>query len=190
MFDADAISEDVLQRVRRHAQFIHAGLYSSSHLPVLPDQHSSSPLEVDIRHLVSIANGDLDRARVDATTVADVLEQVQRVVDILFARAYGLSLPSIPPSFWTTSGVGQVIAYVQAWLRHDDLITFTQAAHVLFPALAQENVQAARMRVKRLTEQGKLMQYIDPSATNPTQQVRVSRQAIEALQAVRQERVA
>jgi hypothetical protein len=184
MFDADVIVEDVLQRVRRHVQLIHSALYSSSQLPVFPDLLQASPLQEDIRHLVSIANGELDRALVDADTVADVLEQVQRVLDTLFARAYGLSIPSIPASFWTAPGIGQVIAHVQAWLRHDDLISYTQAAHVLFPSLAQENVQAARMRVKRLTEQGKLMQYVDPSAANPTQQVRVSRQAVEALQAV------
>jgi hypothetical protein len=39
------------------------------------------------------------------------------------------------------------------------------------------------MRVKRMVERGELMSYVDPSEPNPTQQVRLSRQAIEALRA-------
>jgi hypothetical protein len=72
---------------------------------------------------------------------------------------------------------------VQAWLRHDDLIGYTEAAQLLFPDLAQANIQASRMRVKRMVERGELMMYIDPSEPNPTQQARLSRQAIEALRA-------
>jgi hypothetical protein len=72
---------------------------------------------------------------------------------------------------------------VQAWLRRDDRIGYTEAAQLLFPELAQANIQAARMRVKRMVERGELMMYIDPSEPNPTQQARLSRQAIEALHA-------
>lgn len=38
------------------------------------------------------------------------------------------------------------------------------------------------MRVRRLVERGKLLSYIDPAEANPTQQMRVSRQAVEAMQ--------
>jgi hypothetical protein len=76
-----------------------------------------------------------------------------------------------------------VLARAQAWLRHDDLISLTEAAQLLFPGIADTNLQAARMRVKRLTERGELMVYLAPDEPNPTQQARVSRQAINALQA-------
>jgi len=39
------------------------------------------------------------------------------------------------------------------------------------------------MRVKRMVERGELMIYVDPGEPNPTQQARLSRQAIEALHA-------
>ena len=183
MFDVDAITEDVLGRVRRHTQLLQAALYPLPAVPALPNA-SQSPLRTDIARLVAIANGAIDRAQADADTVADVLELVQRVLDILFAQPYQSTLPRIPASFWADPPIGQALAHVQAWLRHDDLISYTEAAQALFPTLAQHNLQAARMRLKRLTEAGTLMQYRDPSATNPTQQVRVSRQAVEALRAI------
>jgi hypothetical protein len=70
---------------------------------------------------------------------------------------------------------------VQAWLRRDDLISYTEAAQILFKDLAGQNIQAARMRIKRLVERGELMSYLALDEANPTQQVRVSRQAVEAL---------
>jgi hypothetical protein len=184
MFDPDAIAEEVLGRVRRHTRLVQTALYAPPALPALPDNDGPAPLRSDIERLVVIANGAVDRRLADVDSVADVLELVQRVLDILFAQAYETTLPRIPASFWASPGIGQVLAHVQAWLRHDDLISYTQAAQLLFPSLAQQNVQAARMRIKRLTEGGTLMLYRDPSTPNPTQQVRVSRQAVEALRAV------
>jgi hypothetical protein len=72
-------------------------------------------------------------------------------------------------------------------LRRDDLISFSEAAQILFPVLARTNLQAARMRLKRLAERGDIMIYLAPDEPNPTQQVRVSRQAVEALRAAEQD---
>lgn len=47
--------------------------------------------------------------------------------------------------------------------------------------LAGQNIQAARMRIKRLVERGELMSYVALDEANPTQQMRISRQAVEAL---------
>ncbi|GAB4432204.1 MAG: hypothetical protein Fur0044_29750 [Anaerolineae bacterium] len=61
------------------------------------------------------------------------------------------------------------------------MISYTEAAQILFKDLAGQNIQAARMRLKRLVERGELMSYLALDEVNPTQQVRVSRQAVEAL---------
>jgi len=95
-------------------------------------------------------------------------------------------LDAIPGSFRTQSDIGQVMGQVQAWLRRDDLITYAAAAHILFSALVKENIQAARMSIKRLVERGKLMSYVDLDEANPTQQTRVSKLTVEALLAAKQ----
>ncbi|MBE7474653.1 MAG: hypothetical protein HS114_36440 [Anaerolineales bacterium] len=61
------------------------------------------------------------------------------------------------------------------------MISYTEAAQILFKDLAGQNIQAARMRIKRLVERGELMSYLALDEVNPTQQVRISRQAVEAL---------
>lgn len=78
-------------------------------------------------------------------------------------------MEAIPASFWTQSAMGQVMGRIQAWLKRDDLITSTAVARILFRELAKENIQAARMRVKRLVEGGKLMSYVALYEANPTQ---------------------
>jgi hypothetical protein len=183
MFDASAITQDVVQRVARHQQQIDRSLTWPSNGETVASGRAASPLHDDIALFVEIANGALDRAAMSDQQVGDVIERFQRLLDLLFMPASGFYAYSIPPAFWNQTSIGQALAHVQAWLRHDDLIGYTDAAQLLFPALAQTNIQAARMRIKRLTERGELMSYIDPSIANPTQQARVSRQAIEALRA-------
>ncbi|MCQ3980105.1 MAG: hypothetical protein DPW09_42350 [Anaerolineae bacterium] len=67
------------------------------------------------------------------------------------------------------------------WASRTNLISYTEAAQILFKDLAGQNIQAARMRIKRLVERGELMSYLALDEVNPTQQVRISRQAVEAL---------
>ncbi len=142
-----------------------------------------TPLHADIALFIQIANGHLDRSEADDQAIGEIIEHLQQFLDLLFLPAHGRLMYSVPTSFWTEPGIGQVLVRVQAWLRQDDLISFTEAAQLLFPTIADNNIQAARMRIKRLTEQGTLMVYIDPNEPNPTQQTRVSRQAVEALHA-------
>jgi hypothetical protein len=122
----------------------------------------------------------------DEQVIGATIERLQNLLDLLFLPANGQYSYRIPATFWTDPGIGQVLARVQAWLRHDDLISFTEAALLLFPELAHTHIQAARMRVKRLTERGELMVYSAPDEPNPTQHARVSRQAIEAIRAAEQ----
>ena len=183
MFEVTTIADDVVSRITQHYHQI-------GHSLVWPDTNRSrsparppTPLHADIARFVHIANGDLDRATADDQTIGELIERFQNLLDLLFLPANGQYTYRIPATFWGEAGIEQVLARVQAWLRHDDLISLSEAAQVLFPTLAETNLQAARMRVKRLTERGDLMIYLAPDEPNPTQQARVSRQAIEALQA-------
>ncbi len=181
MFDIDAITRDVINRVLTHYRQVGQHLYwdGSSDSPDRPFQ--SSPLYDEIKLLVRVANGEFDRVTVGDQTVGQVIDTLQSIIDLLFARASGSYPYTIPISFWSQSGIGQVLAHVQAWIRHDDLISYTEAAHILFSELAQQNIQAARMRIKRLVNRGELMSYVALDEANPTQRMRVSRQAVEAL---------
>jgi hypothetical protein len=183
MFDATTITNDVVNRMSQHYQRIGQSL-------AWPDTDSCSsavqpptPLHADIARFVQIANDEQDRTTADDQTIGELIERFQNLLDLLFLPATGQYAYRIPASFWSESGIGQVLARVQAWLRHDDLISLSEAAQLLFPEIARSNLQAARMRVKRLTERGDLMTYLAPDEPNPTQQARVSRQAIEALYA-------
>jgi hypothetical protein len=181
MFDADAISHEVINRVLSHHQKIGRYLYRDGSADSPTEPFRSSPLRDEVVSLVRIANGEIDRATADEQMVGAIVESVQRMIELLFVRAdesYGYS---IPDTFWLQPGIGQVLAHVQAWLRGDDLIGYTEAAHLLFDDLAEENIQAARMRVRRMAERGTLMSYVDPDEANPTRRMRVSRQAVEAL---------
>jgi hypothetical protein len=181
MFDQDKIAHDVINRVLSHYRQLGQQLYENekNESPDMPFQ--SSPLLTKIRLLVQVANGEFDRATTEDQIIGDIVDVLQDTIDLLFSRASGPYAYTIPASFWSQSGIGQVLARVQAWLRRDDLIGYTEAAQILFKDLAGQNIQAARMRIKRLVERGELMSYIALDEVNPTQQVRVSRQAVEAL---------
>jgi len=183
MFDVTVIADDVVNRITQHYHHIGQSLaWPDTNQPSYP-AHPPTPLHADIARFVQIANGDLDRATADNQTIGELIERFQNLLDLLFLPANGQYTYRIPATFWSQPGIGQVLARVQAWLRHDDLISFTDAAQLLFPGIARTNMQAARMRVKRLAERGDLMIYLAPDEPNPTQQARVSRQAVEALQA-------
>ena len=182
MFDVTTITDDVVQHVTQHYRQIGRSL-SWPPAEAGATRAFATPLHADIARFVQIANGELDRTTVDDQTLGEIIEHFQRLLDLLFAPASGFYAYAVPASFWTQTAIGQALAHVQAWLRRDDLIGYTEAAQLLFPDLAQANIQASRMRVKRMVERGELMMYIDLSEPNPTQQARLSRQAIEALRA-------
>lgn len=186
MFDSNTITHDVVTRVTQHYRKIGKKLEWEEDTMEI-DVEYPTPLHEDIALFLRIANDEMDRTEVDDQTIGDIVERLQQFLDLLFLPAHGRLTYSIPSSFWTEPGIGQVLVRVQAWLRQDDLISFTEAAHILFPELAESNIQAARMRIKRLTEGGALMVYLDPDESNPTQHTRVSRQAVEAFRAAGQE---
>ena len=183
MFDSSTIADDVVRRMVLHYQRIGRSLAWPDTGATPSRAQPPTPLHADIARFVAIANDEHDRATADDQTIGELIERFQHLLDLLFLPANGQYSYRIPATFWNEPGIGQVLARVQAWLRQDDLITLTEAAQLLFPNVADTNLQAARMRVKRLTERGELMVYLAPDEPNPTQQARVSRQAINAIQA-------
>jgi hypothetical protein len=186
MFDVASLAEPIVQRVNQQYTVFARALQWSSPDSARTQERPPTPLHADLALFVTIANGELDRDAVDDQLLGDIIERFQRLLDLLFKPVSGYYGYSIPPNFWTTTSLGHVLARVQAWLRRDDLMSYTDAAHLLFPDMAGTNPQAARMRVKRLVERGVLQGYSDPHETNPTQQSRISRQAAEALKAAGQ----
>jgi hypothetical protein len=183
MFTLSVVLDDVDSRLRAHTARLHQQLALAMLPPTPRTAGMPSPLRDDLTLLVGIANGALDRHSADAACVGEVVDCVGRVIDLLFTPPFGHQVATLPDLIWTQPGIGQVLAHVHAWLRQDDLIGLTEAAQILFPDLAANNLQAARMRVKRLVARGVLMAYVDPSETNPTRQTRVSRQVVAALRA-------
>jgi hypothetical protein len=179
MFEQEAIEQDLSRHLYRRYSQIHEALYRSQ-VPPKP-AYDEGRLHQNLGVLIAVANGTMKRSEASEDQIADILEMTEQLIDLLFGRVYDQPLGSLPPYFWNETSVGQMLAHVQAWLRQDDLISLSDAAQLLYPELAETNLQAARMRVKRLTEQGRLMQYRDLRVHNRMQQLRVSRQAVEAL---------
>lgn len=184
MFDPHTITAQLTQRVSQHQQRL------ARYLAAAPlADGSATPLAEDVALFVRIASGEIDRDRMDEEQIGVIIERFQGLLDLLFTPAGGTDSYQVPAKFWTETPIGQVLTHVQVWLRRDDLISYTDAAHILFPDMAASNLQAARMRVKRMAERGLLQSYADPRASNPTQQMRVSRMAAEALRAAEQHRL-
>lgn len=186
MFDTNTLTADIVGRVQSQAARLSGSLRWPPGLEGPERDQYPGPLHADIDLFVRIANGQIERRQADDELIGLAVERLQALLDALFLPAYGRAAYQVPPAFWREPGIGQVLARVQAWLRRDDLIGLTEAAQLLFPELARDNLQAARMRLRRLVNRGALMSYIAPDEPNPTQQLRVSRQALEALAAAQQ----
>ncbi|MBZ0305667.1 MAG: hypothetical protein K8I82_06330 [Anaerolineae bacterium] len=175
MFDSKQLTQEVLQQMTAHfAHLVHTLLQDKTNLPRLVTDdwaavidHLTS-LKQDIRLLTQIANGDIPGDLADDDLMNDVSQAIESVCRALFSSPRQYTIPS---AFWNTE-LGRVIQHCQVWLRGDDLISYTEAAELLWP---QESVQAARMRLKRMVERGELTAYTDPQENNPQHAARVSR---------------
>lgn len=182
MFDADRITRDVIQQMSGYLGRFLRTLFPTGELPpalsetdwqALLDRPNA--LSNDIRRLVRVANGDIPADQADDLFMEDVQDSIRSVCKTLFAAPGSPHAYEIPPLFWGTE-LGRVVRHCQLWLRGDDLITYTEAAEILFP---DADLQIARMRIKRMVERGELTAYIDPRENNPQHAARVSRQEVE-----------
>jgi hypothetical protein len=185
MFDPDEIARDVIQQLSGYlAQLVKTLLRDKANLARLEAEDwdkvvtELSPLKGSTAR---VANGDIPGDLADEDLIGDVEDAIDSVCSQLF-RAPGSSRQyTVPPTFWNTP-LGQVIRHCQVWLRGDDLITYTEAAELLWP---DDDIQAARMRIKRLIERGMLSGYMEPRENNPQRAARVSR--LEVLEQLERE---
>ena len=131
-----------------------------------------TPLQRDLKLLIAVANGELNRSDAGVRRVELALG---RVTDMLLGNALQLNAP-IPDDFWATD-VGTLVSRVRWWISIDDLITISNAAALAFG----ENNQANRMRISRAIDNGLLEWVPDPSVANPQQNRRVLRPQVERL---------
>jgi hypothetical protein len=178
MFDPDEITQDVIRQLNSHlAQLVKTLLRDKANLVRLATENwdqvaaELSPLKGEIRLLTRVANGDFPGDLADENLIEDVENAIDSVCSRLFLTPGSPYQLAIPAAFWDTS-LGQVIRHCQVWLRGDDLITYTEAAELLWP---DDDIQAARMRIKRLVERGVLSSYTEPRENNPQRNARVSR---------------
>lgn len=179
-YNVNEITQQTLGQVSSYlARFLQATFIGGADLtpaldPATPWQasiYTLSPLAEQIRELVAYANGEAPASELIADTI-------QRVAEVLFVAPGDGNAYDIPDHFWS-SPLGQVIRTCQVRSRGDDLITYTEAARLLWPDL---DPQVARMRLQRMVERDDLTHYTDPAEPNPQRAGRLSRAEIEALQ--------
>lgn len=108
--------------------------------------------------LVDVANGTVDRQTADAAFVEHVMEALRHVCLTLFS-APKTDHVSIPFTFWTEPGLGRVCSEVIQWAHGDDVITFTEAAQLLYADADQQSQAALVARIRRLVAAGTLESY-------------------------------
>jgi hypothetical protein len=175
MFDPERIVEDVARQTSAYLNQFLKGIGETTWDGVI---RRDSPLVEDIRLLVQVANNDIPGDLADEDFMNDVETAIDSVCRKWFSSPGNPHQYEIPAKFWNTE-LGQVIRHCQLWLRGDDLITYTEAAGILWP---DDDVQVARMRIKRMVERGELTGYSDPQESNPQHAARVSRGEIEQRQ--------
>lgn len=184
MFDAKTVTEDVLAQVGWHVTRLGMRLsWGGAFDPgIMMEAYKSCPLHEEIRILVQVANGEIDRETAEDLQIGEIAETVQDVVEFLCAPPYGANVYRVPSSFWGTP-IGEVVALCQAWLQGEDLISYDQAARMLFADEypADLSQKAAVARVRRLVEREELRRYVAPDEPNPTHSGRVSRREVENL---------
>lgn len=129
-----------------------------------------SPLQLDLKLLIGVANGEYSRTDANVRRVQLALT---RLLGLLLGNALQ-SKATIPEDFWRTDP-GVVVSRVRWWISADDLITISNAAALAFG----ENNQANRMRIARAMDNGLLEWVPDPSVANPQQNRRVLRSQVE-----------
>lgn len=152
MFDPDAIVHEVINLVQAHHQRIGSYLYANG-IATLPEAlQQPGPLRDDILLLVNVANGELERDRVDEYTLKQIVRLVEHIVNLLFVPPGGIQSAPIPGDFWLQSGIGQVLTHVQAWLQQDDLISQMVGRSMLLPMEEprHEKPRLPKLRAKSL----------------------------------------
>lgn len=185
MFNSKEIILEVVGAMLRHLQTQLGELYfgGAEIQPLIPVSHwqiapyEQSPIAEQIALLVQVANGEYAPAsESDASIVGEIAETIQNLCETLFVTPFGANSYEIPASFWNTP-LGQVVMHCQLWLRSDELISLSEAAHLLRGSAEGRHL----VYINDLIKRGKLTRYSDPHEANPQRAGRVSRAEVEAL---------
>lgn len=178
MFDSNRIIQDIKAKIDIYVNKILKKLMDNDSVSITYQGDTEQKLSVDddIHLLVKIANSDIPGDLADDIILGDVEDSINTVLNLLFASPGNLHHYAVPDQFWHTE-LGKVIRHCQLWLRGDDLINYTEAAAILYP---DDEVQVARMRIKRMVERGELSAYLDPTENNPQRAARVSREEVSS----------
>jgi len=140
----------------------------------LMQEYSHVVDKVDL--LVRVANREISRDAADDACIEEVSAALKQVVDVFTAKTkVGL------PAFWELPGMGQLCAAVVRWLYGDDLLSYTDAAFVLFDDAESLRPSTLIQRIRSLIMQGRLTPYIDPRQPNPRHAQRVLLAEVEQL---------
>ena len=183
MFETDRIIQGLDEQLSAYFRRALRRLFDDDTVPALDDEAWQTAIQNNpkvrdaIRLLVRVANGEIPGDLADDIMMGDVEDSIQAVFRLLFVSPGNPQHVEVPAQFWS-SELGQVIQHCQLWLRGDDLISYTEAADILWP---DDDVQVARMRLKRMVKRGELTSYRDPTENNPQRSARVSRLEVESL---------
>lgn len=204
MFDPQPVTAWIVGQLSWHTQRLHMQVFWGSdpqtggapfYAAQLHQAIETSPLREEIALLCRAANGEIPRDSADEAVVAEVIDTIQSIAELLCVAPWGASGYTIDRAFWTTPA-GQVMLHAQRWAKAEELITYTDAARLFDPLAWSETLatdarnrmqEAARARVRRMVESGELTGYIDPLESHSNRQARVSRAEVDAL--VRQRRL-
>lgn len=169
MYDPQTITDWTVGQLAWHLQAIHMRLLWGStpqgEPPYAIQIHqaaTSSPLREEIALLCRAANGEIARDDASEQQLAELADTIQGIVEVTAAPAL-LASYTIEEGYWATP-IGELIAAAQLWLRGDDLISYAEAARLLWPGESEiEDMrrleQRTIARVRRMAERGELRRY-------------------------------
>jgi hypothetical protein len=170
LFD-DSLGREIIALVRKRHQEIGAAL-GLQEADSLGEANTQSKLQLDMKLLIGVANGEFYRTEANVRRVEIALS---RVLELLLGSAMHTTA-AMPEGFWQTD-FGIVVSRARWWISGEDLITISNAAALAFGS----NTQANRMRIARAMDSGLLEWVPDPSVSNPQQNRRVLRPQVERL---------
>jgi hypothetical protein len=148
--------------------------------------YRSSLLAQELALLVQVANGEIDRASAGEARYFEVQGVLQDVCTLLWQPPIGPAGYHVPADFWTQPGIGAVCGAVLEWLNADDLITISEAAHILYADAHAVGSNVATQRVLRLISRGKIAAYQASAEAepNPRRRRRVKRSEVLLLRGI------
>jgi hypothetical protein len=185
-FDGATIIQTTIDQVMQEHSRVAQRLWWSGMAGDPAAAYQSSLLAQELALLVQVANGEIDRAAAGEARYFEVQGVLQDVCMLLWQPPIGPAGYHVPADFWTQPGIGAVCGAVLEWLNADDLITISEAAHILYADADEVGSNVATQRVLRLISRGKINAYQASADTepNPRRRRRVKRSEVLLLRGI------